>query len=73
MPRPSRCPKCEGPMSAGFIFDEGYGTYGVSKWQPGAPKKSIWTGIKRRKADQLNITTHRCDRCGFLESYALPQ
>lgn len=57
-------------MSEGFVIDEGYGTAGVSTWQPGEPKKSIWTGVKQSKADQLEITTYRCDRCGLLESYA---
>jgi hypothetical protein len=58
-------------MSEGFVLDEGYGHYRVSRWQSGQPKKSIWTGIKQRKADQLQVSTRRCDRCGFLELYAL--
>ena len=66
-----RCPKCDGSMSEGFIFDEGHGIYKVATWQADKPRKSIWTGIKRSKADQLKISTRRCQRCGFLESYAL--
>jgi hypothetical protein len=66
-----RCPKCDGSMADGFIVDEGYGHYGVSTWHPGQPRKSIWTGIKRSTADQLKISTRRCERCGYLESYAL--
>lgn len=66
-----RCPKCDGSMSEGFVLDEGYGHYRVTRWQPGAPKKSIWTGIKQKKADQLKVSTRRCDRCGYLELYAL--
>ena len=57
-------------MSDGFVIDEGHGVYKVSTWQAGEPRKSIWTGIKRPKADQLKISTRRCERCGFLESYA---
>jgi hypothetical protein len=65
-----RCPKCDGSMADGFIVDEGYGHYAVSTWHPGQPRKSIWTGIKRSKAEQLKISTRRCERCGYLESYA---
>lgn len=57
-------------MSEGFILDEAHGTHRVSRWQPGKPVRSIWTGIKQSKADQLAVATWRCDRCGFLESYA---
>ena len=57
-------------MSEGFILDEAHGMRRVSRWQPGKPEKSIWTGLKLRKADQLAIATWRCDRCGYLESYA---
>lgn len=65
-----RCPKCDGSMTDGFILDESHGWLGVSTWQAGEPRKSIWTGIKRSKADQLKISTRRCERCGYLESYA---
>ena len=64
------CPKCQGRVSEGFIIDQGHGTYGVSTWQKGAPQKSIWTGIKRDKKAQLAVVTYRCERCGYLESYA---
>jgi hypothetical protein len=68
-----RCPKCSSRMSEGFIVDAGdYGSSGVSKWHQGEPRKSIWTGIKVSKADQIEVSTWRCDRCGFLESYAGP-
>ena len=65
------CPKCQSSMAAGFIVDEGYGTARVSPWQEGEPKKSFWSGIKESKRDQLAVTTWRCTRCGYLESYAL--
>ena len=57
-------------MSEGFILDEAHGRWRVSRWQAGKPEKSIWSGVKQRKADQLDIATWRCDRCGYLESYA---
>ena len=67
----NRCPRCDGSMSPGFVVDQGYGTASVSSWQSGEPRKSIWVGVKQSKKDQLEITTQRCDRCGFLEHYAL--
>ena len=30
----------------------------------------MWTGLKTRDKDKLDITTYRCRRCGYLESYA---
>ena len=64
------CPKCGGRMTEGFVIDEGYGTAHVSTWQQGEPRKSFWTGIKKSKKEQIKVETWRCDRCGYLESYA---
>lgn len=57
-------------MEPGFIVDEGYGTRTVAKWVGGKPEKSIWTGLKLRGKEKLDITSFRCRRCGYLESYA---
>jgi predicted nucleic-acid-binding Zn-ribbon protein len=70
MAQTKHCPKCNGTMSDGFVIDEGYGTRGVSSWVEGEPRKSIWVGVKLGGARKLEITTWRCDRCGYLESYA---
>ena len=67
------CPKCGGAMVEGFIVDQGYGVVHPGKWHPGAPVKSFWTGIKQRKKEQIDIAAYRCDRCGFLENYAVQQ
>ena len=67
----SNCPKCSGSMTEGVILDRGdYGSTSVSTYQAGAPRKSIWTGLKQSKDDQVPITTFRCNRCGYLESSA---
>ena len=67
----SSCPKCNGTMAEGFILDQGdYGAAHISTFQAGEPRKRFWTGIKKTKADQVAITTLRCNRCGYLESYA---
>ena len=67
----SHCPKCNGSMSEGFIVDQGdYGAAHVSTYQPGEPRKSIWVGLKLGGTKPMEITTYRCGRCGYLESYA---
>ncbi len=66
------CPKCQAPMSPGFVVDQGdYSITTVSTWQSGAPRKSFWSGVNQSEPDQIEITTWRCTRCGYLESYAL--
>ena len=57
-------------MEPGYIVDEGHGTRTVAQWIQGEPERSWWTGLKLRGKDKLDITTCRCRRCGFLESYA---
>ena len=57
-------------MSAGFTFGKHQGGASVPSWIGGAPEKSLWTGVKLRGKTPLEITTWRCKRCGFLESYA---
>lgn len=68
--RSPTCPRCSGTMEAGFIIDEGYGTRTVLQWVEGAAERSIWTGIKLRGKRKQPVTTYRCRRCGYLESYA---
>ena len=70
MPPTPDCSKCGASMAEGFVVDQVYGGYDLSKWIAGAPVKSFWTGLKLRGPDQYQITTFRCGRCGFLESYA---
>ena len=70
--RPSnRCPRCDGSMSPGFIVDKADRSASVSSWQPGEPRKSLWFGVKQSKKEQIEMTTMRCERCGYLEHYAL--
>ena len=63
--------KCGGAMVSGFVMDQGHGIFHVSKWQRGEPRKSFWSGVKLSREQQFEVTTFRCDRCGYLESYAL--
>jgi DNA-directed RNA polymerase subunit RPC12/RpoP len=64
------CPRCGATLEAGYVVDESYGTRTVAKWIAGEAERSMWTGLKTRGKDKLDITTYRCRRCGFLESYA---
>ena len=52
------------------MVDEGYGTKSVPTWIAGEARKSIWTGLKLRGKQRLQVRTYRCGRCGYLESYA---
>ena len=70
-----RCPKCNGEMVQGFIFDrEDGGLRRVSNWVEGAPGKSSWFGNVPAPAEKrIPVGTFRCSTCGFLESYAHPE
>ena len=57
-------------MEPGYVIDEGYGTRTVANWVAGEPEKSIWTGLKLRGKTKVAISSYRCRRCGYLESYA---
>ena len=64
------CSKCSSEMEDGFIVDFGYANVQPSGWVEGEPVKSRWHGIKINDKKQYSITTFRCVRCGYLESYA---
>ena len=67
------CPKCGGRMEAGILIDEGHGIKKQATWTEGMPAKSFWVGgLKVPEEDRVPITVYRCERCGFLESYAHP-
>jgi predicted nucleic-acid-binding Zn-ribbon protein len=66
----AECPKCRSRMDEGFIKDDTYGAVHASKWVEGPPEKSFWTGTKTRGKKLVQVTTFRCTKCGFLESYA---
>jgi hypothetical protein len=57
-------------MEAGYLADQGHGTHALPKWLAGIAEKSIWVGLKLRGKPLLEVSTYRCRRCGYLESYA---
>ena len=60
------CLRCGEAMKEGFTFDSA----GVpNAWMAGIPQK----GLKHTKGPKpLYVTTLRCPKCGYLESYAPP-
>jgi predicted nucleic-acid-binding Zn-ribbon protein len=67
----NRCPKCSTTMEQGFILDRTHGAVLAAEWVAGVPDRSIWTGIRNlRKRPLYQVMTHRCPKCGFVESYA---
>jgi len=58
-------------MEAGYIADRGHHSApGEPRWVEGEPQRSFWTGLKTKDRDVYGVTTFRCERCGYLESYA---
>jgi hypothetical protein len=57
-------------MTEGFVVDATYGSMAVASWVEGAPRKSLWTGVKLRGRPRSEIAAWRCTRCGFVEHYA---
>jgi hypothetical protein len=67
----ANCAKCDGPMEEGFLLDHGhYNKLMTEQWVEGRPETSFWMGLKTSGKKVRSVTTTRCTRCGFLESYA---
>ena len=65
------CPRCRGNMFEGFIIDRGdHNSKNLQKWVEGEPIKSFWRGLETKDRDKYEVSTYRCDKCGYLESYA---
>jgi hypothetical protein len=60
-------------MEPGFVLDRTHGGVAQSTWVEGAPVRSIWTGLKLKGHQRLQVMTYRCPKCGYLESYARPE
>jgi hypothetical protein len=66
------CPRCRGNMSEGFVLDRGdHNALNLQKWVEGEPVKSFWLGLQTKDREKFEVITYRCDRCGYLESYAV--
>ena len=73
----STCVKCSGPLAPGFIAERTQGvTHYVAKWVAGEPEQAEIFGIRGANVDvagrwQFGVRAMRCEKCGFLELYAL--
>ena len=66
-----QCLRCHTQMELGYVPDMKEGGFSQQNWHPGQPKKSFWTGLKMNRDQLVPVTTFRCPKCGYLESYAL--
>lgn len=65
------CLRCQTKMETGLIVDDFHsGMHKEQEWAAGPPKRSWWTGLNLSGKERHNVTTFRCPRCGYLESYA---
>lgn len=69
------CPKCSSPMELGFTPDYSSSWTYLGHWSRGRPKSAFLTffdrlGIGKPSTSCIPIGTYRCQKCGFLESYA---
>ena len=66
----SRCGKCEGSMTEGFLLENSRHGYRALQWAEGAPDTWLLGILRLRGRRRLPIRAWRCTKCGFLESYA---
>ena len=69
------CPKCQGSMEEGYLMDQGDNAPGQSHWRTreSAPRQLLGFITIQQAKNMLAVTTFRCVKCGFLESYAQPK
>lgn len=60
-----KCPKCGGEMEEGVSVDQGINN---------TPYVQVWAkrieGFLKHTVGQKSIIVYRCQKCGYLESYA---
>ena len=65
------CLRCKTPMEPGFVVDHGHGnSLQEQEWVEGEAVKSFWRGLNTKGREAHKVSTYRCPRCGYLESYA---
>jgi hypothetical protein len=73
MSKAGECIRCHAQMESGWVPDNTHSGLQRQNWSPGEPQPSFWTGLKVGKDQVIPVTTFRCPKCGYLESYAIPQ
>ena len=71
-----KCVKCGFEASRGFLVDYSEGSDFLVRWVEGEPQSVTIFGItgknvETRNRRQFNVRSLRCERCGFLELYAV--
>ena len=65
------CPECGGVMSAGFAAVALDGTMTPLLWVEGTlERKSLTRGAEAEGRLRIQVTTYRCESCGYLKSFA---
>jgi len=64
---PGNCPKCNGMMSPGSLKERTL--YGPSPYQ-WVPSDDAPFPLKGAVSNRHDISMYRCEKCGYLESYA---
>lgn len=64
------CLRCNNFMEEGYVADFSDSGVRQSRWMPGGPQKSFWSGLKIDKKALLPVSAMRCTRCGRLEFFA---
>lgn len=67
---PLKCLRCQTEMESGFVTDRTYGGITVPNWIAGLPESSFLEGLKTIGKERYTISTYRCPKCGYIESYA---
>jgi len=58
-------------MEEGFVADQRTKAASTEQvWYAGAPERWWWGTLKLRGRETRGVSTYRCRRCGYLESYA---
>jgi predicted nucleic-acid-binding Zn-ribbon protein len=73
MSKAIECIRCHAQMEVGYMLDATHSGYQQQNWSSGEPKPSFWMGLKLAKDQVRPVTTFKCPRCGYLESYANTQ
>ena len=67
-----RCPKCGGDMEVGFLRDRARGNLSrPAEWMEGAPEITWFGALKMSSSTRYAVEAFRCEKCGFLEQYAV--
>ena len=69
-PEKPECPRCGAAMEVGFVMDHSsFDVPVIPVWLEGEPVKDFWTGLNMDGKRMYKVLTHRCVKCGRLESF----